>query len=345
LDAAGMLWPGAARAFPVADDKVWGLHGERLERALGSSVQVGAALTFPAGEQSKTLVEAERLLRALAREQVERHDSLVAFGGGVAGDLAGFCAAVYQRGIGHVQIPTTLVAQVDSAYGGKTGVDLPEAKNYVGAFHQPEAVFTDPGLLSTLPDVERRAGFAEAVKTALIEGGSLWERVRDLGPIADAIETDVSTVGQVIEACLRAKLAVVSRDERDQGVRASLNLGHTFAHALEAATGYAAYRHGEAVAFGLLVALELSERELGLDRSVRSDVLELLRRQGLPDRFGGASTEDLLFHASRDKKRRGGRHRMVLLRAPGEVPIGWEVPEPALRAAIEAVRADAPGER
>ena len=338
LDASGSLWPIRERCFAVADASVQELHGSRLERALSSGPGIEHTVTFSPGEQQKTLAEAERVLRELASEGMERSDALVALGGGVAGDLAGFCAAVYQRGVSYVQVPTTLVAQVDSAYGGKTGVDLPEAKNYAGAFHQPTAVFTDPGVLETLPQQERRAGFAEVVKTGLIAGGALWDIVRALDPIDHVLERDGDALRAVIEGCLRTKLAVVAADEHDVGERASLNLGHTFAHALEAATGYASYSHGEAVAIGLLVALRLSDRELGLDPSVRAETAELLDRHGLPRAFSGPSTDELLARAALDKKRQAGRANMVLLRAPGDVAIRVDVSADALRAAIEEAR-------
>ena len=180
------------------------------------------------GEQAKTLAAAEEVLRGLARAGAERGDRVVAVGGGVVGDLAGFCAAVYQRGMRHVQVPTTLVSQVDSAYGGKTGVDLPEGKNYAGSYHQPSAVLCDPAALETLPPEELAAGYAEVVKTALIAGGPLWARVRQGGPV----DLDV------VMGCARTKLAVVAEDERDGGRRQVLNLGHTVGHAIESATGY-----------------------------------------------------------------------------------------------------------
>ena len=203
-----------------------------------------------------------------------RADHLVALGGGVVGDLAGFCAATYQRGVPVVQIPTTLVAQVDSAYGGKTGVDLPEAKNYVGAYHQPAAVMVDPDTLRTLSAAELSAGWVEVLKTALIAGGELWERV--------ASETPGSVPDErTILDCARLKLAVVAEDERDGGRRQVLNLGHTVGHAIETATGYARYRHGEAVGLGLLAALRLS----GQERAARA-VHELLRARGLPVALG-----------------------------------------------------------
>jgi shikimate kinase/3-dehydroquinate synthase len=254
----------------------------------------------------------------------------------VVGDLAGLCAALYQRGVAVVQIPTTLVAQVDSAYGGKVGVDLPEAKNYVGAFHQPSAVFADPGLLATLPVEELRAGFSEVIKTALIAGGALWETVVEL-PAIETLVSDQEALRELVESCLKVKLEIVAADERDQGRRASLNLGHTFAHALEAATGYAAFRHGEAVGVGLLAALRMSEHELDLDRSVRDQVQALLRRNELPISIGGVSVETLIERAALDKKRRAGRQNFVLLRSPGEVMIGCEVSDRLVRDALTEI--------
>jgi shikimate kinase/3-dehydroquinate synthase len=338
LDAAGVLWPLSGRCFIVADETVHALHGDRLARALAVGPVAANTLTVAPGERQKSLAEAERILRALARAGMERSDALAALGGGVLGDLAGFCGALYQRGVPLVHVPTTVVAQVDSAYGGKTGVDLPEGKNYVGAFHQPSAVFTDPGLLSTLPVEELRAGYAEVLKTALIAGGPLSERVRRLEPLERVIELEPDRLREVIEGCLRVKIGVVAEDERDHGVRASLNLGHTFAHALEAATAYSAYRHGEAVAIGLVVALRLSERKLGLDQAVREEVVTLLRENELPTTFSGAPTEDLLAVAARDKKRRGGASNFVLLRSPGDVATECDVSEQELSAVIEEVR-------
>jgi shikimate kinase/3-dehydroquinate synthase len=342
LGAAGALWPGERRCFVVADERALALHGEALLEALAQQVEVVETVAVAPGERHKTLAEAERVLRALARAGMQRSDTLLALGGGVVGDLAGFCAASYQRGVPVVQVPTTVVAQVDAAYGGKTGVDLPEAKNYVGAFHQPAAVLTDPAVLATLPAPELHAGFAEVLKTALIAGGRLWERVLALDPLERSVQDDLPALAQVVEDCARTKLAVVAADERDAGMRASLNLGHSFAHALESATGYAAFRHGEAVGLGLLVTLRLSERELGLDAEVRREVGELLARNGLPLAFDGPPTEELLDHMSRDKKRRAGRRNLVLLRAPGNVAIEQETDEGALRNAIEELRR--PGE-
>jgi shikimate kinase / 3-dehydroquinate synthase len=219
-----------------------------------------------------------------------------------------------------VHVPTTLVAQVDSAYGGKTGVDLPEAKNYVGAYHQPAAVHVLPEVLATLPAAERAAGYAEVVKTALIAGGPLWERVRDPDAEVDA---------DLVLACARTKLAVVAEDERDQGRRQVLNLGHTVGHAIETATGYARYRHGEAVGLGLLAALTLSGQPV-----LREEVAALLAAHGLPVTLDPAVDRVAVLAAlERDKKRRGGRVGFVPVEAPGDVRTGRAVdPDDVARA-------------
>ncbi|MFL5780119.1 MAG: bifunctional shikimate kinase/3-dehydroquinate synthase, partial [Thermoleophilaceae bacterium] len=226
LIGSGFFPPVDGRRFAVTDANVAGRHRVRSDWTH----------ELPPGESEKNLGRVEEVLRAMAAAGVARDDLVVAVGGGVVGDTAGFCAAIYQRGIRHVQVPTTLVAQVDSAFGGKTGVDLPEGKNYAGAYHQPAAVLVDHDALATLPPEERAAGYAEVVKTALIAGGRLWSRVRRGG------EPDAG----VVLGCLRTMLAVVAQDERDEGRRQVLNLGHTVGHAMEAATGYERFRHGEA---------------------------------------------------------------------------------------------------
>jgi shikimate kinase/3-dehydroquinate synthase len=313
LIESGFFPPLPGRRFVVTDQNV-----ARLQRVEGDE-----RIVVMPGEDHKTIHGAEHVLRSLAQGGAERGDLVVAVGGGVVGDMAGFCAAVYQRGMRHMQVPTTLVAQVDSAYGGKTGVDLPEAKNYVGAYHQPSAVLCDPAALDTLPAEEVAAGYAEVVKTALIAGGGLWARVRQGGAVG----------GPEIMGCLRTKLAVVAEDERDGGRRQVLNLGHTVGHAIEAATGYQRFRHGEAVGIGLLAALRLSGRD-----SLRAEVADLLGARGLPLTFTGASADEVLAMVDRDKKREGGRVPFVLVEAPGEVTPGHEVDPGALRAAVEEVR-------
>jgi 3-dehydroquinate synthase len=314
LVASGFTYPTDGRRFVVTDEQVAGHH----------TVAADHTVTIPAGERHKTLSTAEIVLRDLATAGAERGDVVVAVGGGVVGDLAGFCAAIYQRGARHVQVPTTLVAQVDSAYGGKTGVDLPEGKNYAGVYHQPSAVICDPAVLETLPAEELAAGYAEVVKTALIAGGPLWARVRRGGDVDD----------ETILGCLRAKLAVVAEDERDSGRRQVLNLGHTVAHAIESATGYTRYRHGEAVGIGLLAALRLSGQD-----ALREEVARLLAAHGLPLTFDGTEVDEVLALTERDKKRERGRVPFVLVQAPGEVTPGHEVTPDALRSAIAELHA------
>jgi shikimate kinase/3-dehydroquinate synthase len=314
LIESGFFFPRDGRRLVVTDSNVARVHPFQGD---------GRIVVMP-GEEHKTIHGAEFVLRELAQAGAERGDLVVAVGGGVVGDVAGFCAAIYQRGMRHVQVPTTLVAQVDSAYGGKTGVDLPEGKNYVGAYHQPSAVLCDPAALDTLPPEELSAGYAEVVKTALIAGGPLWARVRQGGDV------DPWT----IMGCVRTKLAVVVADERDAGRRQVLNLGHTVGHAIEAATSYERYRHGEAVAVGLLAALRLSGRD-----ALRAEVAELLAARGLPVGFRGAAVDDVLALIERDKKRIRGRVPFVLVEAPGEVTPGHEVAPAELRAAVEEVHA------
>jgi shikimate kinase/3-dehydroquinate synthase len=311
------IWPldlACSRRFCVTDETVSALYGGRLG-------ELGVSVSIPPGERHKTLASAERVWHELLTAGMTRADHVVALGGGVVGDLAGFCAATYQRGVPVVQIPTTLVAQVDSAYGGKTGVDLPEAKNYVGVYHQPAGVLVDPDTLATLPAAELAAGWVEVLKTALIAGGPLWERVAGGGEVEE----------DTILACARTKLAVVAADERDSGRRQVLNLGHTVGHAIETVTGYARYRHGEAVGLGLLVALRLSGQE-----DLRAQVRELLLARGLPVTLGNApaDVEQIVRATAHDKKRVGAHVPFVLVRAPGDVVTGRDVPEADLRAAV-----------
>ncbi|HEV2975465.1 MAG TPA: bifunctional shikimate kinase/3-dehydroquinate synthase [Solirubrobacteraceae bacterium] len=314
-DDAGELWPidrSRSRAFCVTDEVVASLYGDELGWLSGT-------IAVAPGERHKTLASAERVWGELVGAGVDRGDHLVALGGGVVGDLAGFCAATYQRGVPIVHVPTTLLAQVDSAYGGKTGVDLPQAKNYVGAYHQPAGVLVDSDTLESLPAGELSAGWVEVLKTALIAGGPLWERV---GAGADLDDW-------TILACARTKLAVVAADERDGGRRQVLNLGHTVGHAIETATGYTRYRHGEAVGLGLLAALRLSGAE-----ELRARVGALLEARDLPTALDGASVEQVVAATARDKKRVGEQLPFVLLERPGEPRTGCEVAPAELRAAV-----------
>lgn len=340
-------WPLRGRRYLVTDQTV----GAELDRvregsglgALGAGPEQGL-FAIPPGESAKTLATVEQVITAMAANGFTRADHVVAVGGGVVGDLGGFCAAVYQRGVPVVQVPTTVVAQVDSAYGGKTGVDLPTAKNYIGAYHQPAAVITDPALLTSLPKQELAAGFVELLKTGLLAGGRLWDAVTELEP---GSARALAEHPYAIFDCARFKCGVVAADERDGGLRQILNLGHTVGHAIESATGYVGYRHGEAVGLGLLAALRLS----GADR-LRDQVESILAAWDLPLRIdpaacaaarSGAGHEDFpavtprliaeLTH--KDKKRLGDKTPFVLLSEPGDPRYGQRVAATEVLAAIE----------
>jgi shikimate kinase / 3-dehydroquinate synthase len=311
-------WPLSGRRFCLTDRAV----GPRFATQLGD---LAATVEVEPGEGAKTLGWTEEVLRQLAQAEMTREDHLVALGGGVVGDLGGFCAHLYQRGVAVVQVPTTLVSQVDSAYGGKTGVDLPEGKNYAGAYHLPAAVLADTATLATLSREELAAGFVEALKTGLLAGGALWERVRSLG------ELDPTALDDVVFACARYKCAIVAADERDSGLRNVLNLGHTVGHAIEAATGYGRYRHGEAISLGLLAALRLSEAP-----ALREECEAILRRHGLPVELDPAvAIEDVLAAVQHDKKRTAAGVGFVLLSDPGEPRPGQLVDPAKVRAAVE----------
>jgi shikimate kinase/3-dehydroquinate synthase len=312
------LWPLPGQRFCVTDTTVGALYAERLGPLAGR-------FEVEPGESAKTMAEAERVLREMARAGVTREDHVVALGGGVVGDLAGLCAHLYQRGVQVIQVPTTLVGQVDSAYGGKTGVDLPEGKNYAGAYQLPAGVLADTSTLTSLPREELAAGFVELLKTGLLAGGELWERSRAL----DAL--DPNGLADLIFACARYKCEVVAADERDGGQRAVLNLGHTVGHAIEAASGYERYRHGEAIGLGLLAALRLSDGP-----QLRDEVESILRRHGLPVALDPAVDIDQTLDAlQRDKKRTAEGVGFVLLTEPGAPRIGELVDPAKVRAAVE----------
>lgn len=310
--------PGGGRSFGFTDESVGELYGDRLGDLVGT-------VTVPPGETAKSMVQLDESLREMARAGVTRSDRLIALGGGVVGDLGGFCAHTYQRGIPVVQVPTTLVAQVDSSYGGKTGVDLPEGKNYVGAFHLPSAVISDVDVLATLPEAELTAGMAEVVKTALLAGGGLWDEVLALEP------GEILSRADLVFACARYKCDVVAADERDTGLRAQLNLGHTVGHAIESVTAYERYRHGEAVALGLLAALRLSGAEW-----LRDEVREWNLRHGLPVELDPAIDPAAVVDAVQfDKKKTSRGVGFVLLEEPGNPLIDRPVEDAAIRAAVE----------
>ncbi len=331
-DTAGGRYPAVFEHSLLRRHDLWTLAGDFVTVADANLAHryewLGHGIVVPPGEQSKTLAEVEHVCTAFAERGLTRRSGVAAVGGGVVGDLAGFAAAVYQRGIPVTQVPTSLVAQVDSAYGGKTGVDLPAAKNYVGAYHQPQAVLVDVEALGSLPGAELAAGHAEVIKTALIAGGRLWDWVDD------GVDLGGEFPEQVVLHCAKTKLEVVMRDERDGGRRQVLNLGHTIGHAIEAAAGYGNMRHGEAIGIGLLGALRLSGQD-----GLRVRVGELLERAGLPQVATGLDAEDVMARLRLDKKREDGDVPFVLVDAPGKVTHGHTLPEAEISLAVEELLA------
>ena len=304
LEQLGVLIPGEGPVALVSDPRVQGIYGADAQMALGS--RLASTYELPAGEQAKTVAEAERLWNEL---RLDRRGTVAALGGGCTMDTAGFVAATYLRGVDWVAIPTSLVGQVDAALGGKTAVNLPEGKNLVGAFHWPARTVVDPAALATLPEPERRTGMAEVVKTGLLAGERIWE-LPDL---------------ELVRGCAAYKLAICLRDPRERGPREVLNLGHTFAHALEAA---GPVTHGEAVALGLLAALRLSELDTG-------DVEETLAPR--PVRV---DRERAWTALQRDKKARDGTIRLVLLEAPGKPVTGVELRDDDVRRELDRLIAN-----
>jgi 3-dehydroquinate synthase len=287
-------------------------------------------LVLPAGEAHKNLDAVAKVLDALAQLGATRDACVLALGGGVVGDIAGFAAACWMRGIDFVQFPTTLLAMVDSSVGGKTGVDHPAGKNLIGAFHQPRAVIADLDTLATLPDRELRAGLAEVVKTACIGDADFFAWLE--AHVDALLARDADALTHAVVTCCRFKAGVVMRDEREHGERALLNFGHTFGHALEAEAGYGTLLHGEAVAIGMILAARLSTR-LGMAHDADIERLRvLLQRIGLPTELPpGMAPDALLARMRLDKKNRAGALRLILWRGIGQAEIAENVDADAIR--------------
>lgn len=292
------------------------------------------ATILPDGEVHKTLANLARILDVLVANRFGRDCAVLALGGGVVGDMAGFAAATYQRGVDFVQVPTTLMAQVDSSVGGKTGVNHPGGKNLIGAFHQPLAVLADTRTLATLPPRELRAGLAEVIKYGLICDAGFFSWLE--GHIEELLAGEPVALAHVIRRSCEIKAGVVGRDEREQGDRALLNLGHTFGHAVESATGYREWLHGEAIGVGLVMAAAMS-RECGLLGSEdQQRVTRLVVRAGLPARAPDVTPAAALEHMRIDKKVQAGRIRLVLLRAIGSAFVTADYDEAALHRTLES---------
>jgi 3-dehydroquinate synthase len=323
--AAGRL---PRRVFVLTSAPIWALWGEAF---LASFAEPPVTLFLPPGEEHKTIKSVERLLRQMARAGGDRGSLLIAFGGGIVGDVGGFLAAIYMRGIPYVQVPTTLLAQVDSSVGGKTGVNLPEGKNLVGSFHHPLAVFADIGVLGTLPERELRAGLMESIKAGIIRDRALVRYMEE--HVQEVLGRDPKALEKVIAASIRMKAGVVNRDERESGLRMILNLGHTVGHAIEQATGYKALLHGEAVGWGMVAALHLA-RQRGTITSRQFERLERLIQLYGPLPALKLRARKILGAAGGDKKNVGGVRRFVLPVGIGDAGVVEDVTAAELEAAV-----------
>jgi 3-dehydroquinate synthase len=323
----------------ISNDVVGPLYAEALEESLERAGFRSVVLTVPDGEEQKTLGNVGRLCEELVRAKLDRSACVFALGGGVVGDLAGFVASVYLRGVDFIQVPTSLLAQVDSSVGGKTGVNLPQAKNMVGAFHQPKLVVIDPVTLKTLPDRELGSGLAEIIKHGIIGSLSLFEYLEE--NIERILALDTGIMASVIEESCTIKAGVVAADEREANLRAILNCGHTLGHAVETAGGYGRYRHGEAVAIGLVAEAVLAEIMGVAEAGLAQRIAKLLKRARLPIKAAAEiSTEAVLEIITVDKKVMDGKVRFVLPHAIGKVSIVDCVDREHIAEAFELCRED-----
>ncbi|HEX2493135.1 MAG TPA: 3-dehydroquinate synthase [Steroidobacter sp.] len=322
----------AGALLAVTNAVVAPLYLERLKRVLaGRRIE---SVILPDGEQYKTLDSVSRIIDALVEHRMNRDAAVLALGGGVVGDMAGFAAACYQRGIDYIQVPTTLLAQVDSSVGGKTAVNHPKAKNMIGAFHQPRCVIADTRTLRTLPEREYRAGLAETIKYGFIWDASFLNWLE--ANATALLERDDEAIMHAVRRSCEIKAQVVGLDEREQGLRAILNFGHTFGHAIETAAGYGAWLHGEAVGAGMVVATDMSHRLGWLTSEQRDRAIELVKRFELPTAAPKISARRAQELMGLDKKVLGGRIRLVLLRTLGEALITSDYPDEALNDALHA---------
>ena len=314
----------------VSNTTVAPLYLPTLQQALAGTRAFDVVL--PDGEEFKTLATVERILDALVAKRVNRDGTVVALGGGVVGDMAGFAAACYQRGIAFVQLPTTLLAQVDSSVGGKTGVNHAAGKNLIGAFHQPVCVIADTSTLRTLPERELRAGLAEVIKHGMLADADFFAWLE--ANVERLIARDPDALAHAIRRSCEIKASIVSADERESSVRAHLNLGHTFGHAIEAATAYAGWLHGEAVATGLQIASDMS-RQLGwISVAELERVQALLQRAGLARAAPRIGVTRALEYMRMDKKVRGDKIRLVLLKPLGKAVVAADYPPETLRGVL-----------
>jgi 3-dehydroquinate synthase len=337
LDDAGLFQPhvGGRRAAIVTNATVEPLYADRLAAALERAGARTMRIVLPDGEAHKTWQTLDRIFEALLKAQADRKTVLVALGGGVVGDLTGFAAATYQRGIAHLQVPTTLLAQVDSSVGGKTAINHPLGKNMVGAFHQPSAVIVDTATLATLPPREFAAGLAEVVKYGAIHDLDFLAWIE--AHVADLEGRDPATLAHAIRRSCAIKAAIVAEDERETGARALLNFGHTFGHAIESAAGYGAWLHGEAVAAGMALAARFSVRTGRISQADAERLIALLARLKLPVAPPSIPRDVWLEYMGRDKKNESGRITLILLDRLGRAAVVKDTPERELESFVAAV--------
>jgi 3-dehydroquinate synthase len=325
------------RGVIITDATVESLYAAPLQAALHAHGITTGLLAVPAGESSKSLRQAHRLLEQLPALGLDRKSFVMAVGGGMVGDLAGFVAGTYLRGLALVQVPTTLLAQVDSSVGGKTGVNLPQGKNLVGVFHQPRLVLADTDTLRSLPERELRAGFAEVIKYGAIYDADFFAWLER--ETAAALRLEPAAITRVVRRCCEIKGAVVSQDERESGLRGILNFGHTIGHAMEALADYTGLLHGEAVAMGMCAAAKLSVKRAGLPAGEAGRLERLIAASGLPTRLGQKYEMPALFEAMRlDKKAQAGQVRFVLLKRLGEALISDAVTEADVQEVVHECR-------
>lgn len=330
--AAGKL---PQRVFVLTSPDIWALWGDAFA---ASFPEPPITLFLPAGEKHKTIRSAERILREMAKAGGDRGSLLIAFGGGIVGDVGGFVAAIFMRGIRYVQVPTTFLAQVDSSVGGKTGVNLPEGKNLVGSFHHPVAVFADIDVLGTLPDRELRAGLMESVKAGIIRDRSLVRFMEEHAD--DVLARDAKALEKVIAASIRMKASVVNKDERESGLRMILNLGHTVGHAIEQATRYKALLHGEAVGWGMIASLYVAHRRRSITGAQAARLENLIHLYGpLPPL--ALRAPKVIAATGGDKKNVNGVRRFVLPIGIGDAGVIEDLSHSELNAAVSYMLSEA----
>lgn len=336
IDEAGRLWAArgdAGKVVIITDSNVSTICLDRIEASFSEAGIKAEAIVVDAGEGAKSLTRASELFSRLYSLSTRRRDAVCALGGGVVGDLAGFVASTYMRGIGLIQVPTTLLSQVDSSIGGKVGINIEEAKNYVGSFYQPDMVIADPNLLKTLPREQLVEGLAEVIKYSLLSGEDFFAVLES--SYEQFLRLDMAFVEPVIRRCIEYKLAVVSEDERDYGRRAVLNLGHTIGHGIEAAGGYERFSHGQGVALGMLAAMRLSHEVLQLPLDYESRLRVLLESLELPTRLAGIDADTVLDAVASDKKADDLSINMVLLKGLGDPMTNCDVAPGQIKGAVE----------